>query len=251
MADPGRVGAAVEQQLGGVALAAVGGAPQRVVELLARGRRGCGELVADAVGEAERGGLPEVGARAAFQQPAGGVPLAEGDGVGHRGAAGDHGAVGLDVGAGVEQRVERLDVVAAGRPVQRRLAVRAGEARVDVGARGDQRGDLRGRLGNVARPVGDDVQQRPRLPALGIADPRAGQRGCSRRSCSQRRGVAGADDLGRPARQRAVRVQPRRVGGQLVLGPASAAARAAGRRRRARRRGWGSPACARSARRGP
>ena len=83
-----------------------------------------------------------------------------------RGAAADHGPVGLDVGARIEQRVERLDVVAARGPVQRSLGVRTGEARVDVGAGGDQRTDLGGRLGDVAGPVGDDVQQGPGLTAL-------------------------------------------------------------------------------------
>ena len=69
MADPGRVGAALQEQLGGLAPAAMRGAPQRVVEVLARARRAlwC-EFVADAVGEAERGRLPQVRVRAAFQQ---------------------------------------------------------------------------------------------------------------------------------------------------------------------------------------
>ena len=201
VSDPGRVGAAVEQQLGGVALAAVRGAPQRVVEVLLRAAAVCGELVADAVDQPERGGLPEVGARAAFEQPARGLPLPEGDGVGHRGAAADHGAVGFDVGAGVEQRVERLDVVAAGRPVQRRLGVRAGEARVDVGARGDQRGDLRG------RPRGTCPGQSVTTCSSVRDCPRRGRRaravassGCSRRSARSARGVAGADRLGEPSR---------------------------------------------------
>jgi hypothetical protein len=52
--------------------------------------------------------------------------------------------------------------------------MRAGEARVDVGAGGHQRLDLGARLGDVPRPVGDDVQQSARLPALGITDAHAG-----------------------------------------------------------------------------
>ena len=46
---------------------------------------------------------------------------------------------GLDVGAGIEKSIEYVDVVTAGRPVQRRLGVRAREPRVDVGTRLDQR----------------------------------------------------------------------------------------------------------------
>jgi hypothetical protein len=86
MPYPRRIGTARQQQLGRFALAAVGGAPQRIVEVLAA-RRGLFELVLDAVEEPERGGLPEGGAGAAFEQPPGGVPLAEGDRVGDRGAA--------------------------------------------------------------------------------------------------------------------------------------------------------------------
>jgi hypothetical protein len=97
------------------------------------------------------------------------------------GAAADQGAVCLDVSARVEQRVERLDVVAARRPVQRGLGVRAGEARVDVGASRDKRADLGRRLGRVAGPVGDDVQQRPGLAAL-VAQPRMGGGSCGCRT---------------------------------------------------------------------
>ena len=132
MSDPGGVGTAVQKDLGGLALAAVSGAPECVVEVFLGGR-GLGERVLDAVEESERGGLPEVGSCAAFEELPCGVPLAVGDRVGDRCAAGDDGAVGFDVGAGVQERVERVDVVAAGRPVQGRLAVRAGKARVDVG----------------------------------------------------------------------------------------------------------------------
>ena len=140
--DPGRVGAMGEQQLCGAASAAVRGAPQRVVEVGLRGRV-AGELLADAVGEPERRGLPEGRARAALEQPPSGPPLAESDGVGQRRPAAAR-TGGLDGGAGVEERVERLDVVAAGRPVQRCLRVRAGEAGVDVRAGRDERGDLLG-----------------------------------------------------------------------------------------------------------
>jgi hypothetical protein len=145
----------------------VGGAPQRVVEVLVRGL-GPGQLLADAVEEPERGRLPEVGARTAFEQPAGGVPLTE------------------------------SDVVAAGRPVQRGLGMRTGEARVDVRAGGDERADLGAGLRDVPGPVGDDVQQRPRLSLLGVADPGGRKPGVLAKEPLQLCGLAGADDLGRP-----------------------------------------------------
>src|SRR5919107_1843995 len=64
---PGRVRTGLQVRLGGVAPAAVRGAPQGVVELLPGGRR-LRELVAEAVDEAQAGGLPQGGARAAFEQ---------------------------------------------------------------------------------------------------------------------------------------------------------------------------------------
>src|SRR4051794_6954535 len=96
VSDPGGVGTTIDEQLSHVALTAVGGAPEGVVEIVLGGPD-ARQLVANAVRQAERGGLPQGGARAAFEQPAGGLPLAEGDGVGHRRAAADDGAVGLDV----------------------------------------------------------------------------------------------------------------------------------------------------------
>jgi hypothetical protein len=47
--------------------------------------------------------------------------------------------------------------------------VRPGEACVDIGAGGDQRGDLRGRLRHVPGPVGDDTVLEP-LRRTGRAD---------------------------------------------------------------------------------
>jgi hypothetical protein len=61
--------------------------------------------------------------------------------------------------------------------VQRRLGVRPGEARVDGGARGDQHADLGRGIGHLSGPVGDDVQQRPGLPALGVTEPGVGKFG--------------------------------------------------------------------------
>lgn len=67
--------------------------------------------------------MPQRGARPALDQPPGRPPLTKGHRVVERCAAGDHGSGCLDVGAGVDQRTERIDVVAARGPVQRRLGV--------------------------------------------------------------------------------------------------------------------------------
>ena len=201
MADPRRVGAVLEQYRRRLALPAVGRAPERVVEVPLRGRRV--EPLRDAPAEPEGGRLPQVRVRAALQQAPRGRPLAERDGVGERGPAGDHRAAGLDVRTRVEERVERLDVVVAGRPVQRRLGVGAREAGTGVGARRDEEPDLGRRLGHVPGPVGEDVEQRPRLALA--PDPS----GCQPRVLAQQRRERG----GR------LRAQGRRdADGELVVG---------------------------------
>ncbi len=71
----------------------------------------------DAVDEAKRRRVPERGVRAVLDQPAGGVPLTESRGVVQWGDASDHRAGRFDVGAGLDERLERFDVVAAGSPM--------------------------------------------------------------------------------------------------------------------------------------
>jgi hypothetical protein len=99
--------------------------------------------------------------------------------VGERRAAVDDRAVGFVICAGIKYRVEDVDVVAAGGPVKRCLAVRAGEPGVDVGSRCDQDADGVLCVGEVAGVVGCDVQQRARLLAAAISpdDPRGRKRG--------------------------------------------------------------------------
>ena len=91
-----------------------------------------------------------------------------------RRATTDHRAARLDVRALVEQGVQHLDIVAAGRPMQRRLGVRPGEPSIDVRACIDQRPDRLGAVREVARPVGHDVQQRAGhtlpLGVVGVAE---------------------------------------------------------------------------------
>ncbi|GAA2260823.1 hypothetical protein GCM10010104_67830 [Streptomyces indiaensis] len=95
-----------------------------------------------------------------------GTPLAEPPGVGERGATADHRAGRLDVGARRDERVEHRHVVAAGRPVQRRLRVRPVETGTRIGPGGDQDRDRLGTAREVPRPVGRDVQQAAGAPAV-------------------------------------------------------------------------------------
>ena len=75
-------------------------------------------------------GIPNV----TIHWPMGGIPLGEHNCVGERRAAGQNRTVRLDVGAGVEQGIDGIDVVRTGRPVQRCLPMRTGEARPSTAA---------------------------------------------------------------------------------------------------------------------
>ncbi len=104
VANPVDVGAAVEEVVGGGALAAVAGEPECLGDFFGGPRLGrVLEVARDAIHQAQRGGLPEVGLGTALDQSPRGFPLAEGHGVGQRCATGDDGAVGFDIGAEVEQ----------------------------------------------------------------------------------------------------------------------------------------------------
>jgi hypothetical protein len=137
----------------------VAGTPEGAVDLLRRWRLGAGEIPLQAIQQPQRRRIVDGGLRTALDQPMRGLPLPKRPGVRQRGAAGDDAAGRLDVGARVDERVQHLHVVAAGRPVQRRLLVRAAEPGVDLGARLDQERHGRGAVGEVAGPVGGDVQQ--------------------------------------------------------------------------------------------
>ena len=81
----------------------------------------------------------------------------------------------LDVGAAVDQRPGHLDVIAAGRPVQRRLGVPASFHRgAGIGAAVDQDGDDLRPAREEPRPVGRGVQRRSRA-AFVVNDSRRGQ----------------------------------------------------------------------------
>lgn len=90
------------------------------------------------------------------------MPLLEAACIRQRGTATEHCAGRLDVGTSVEQRVERLDVVATCRPVQGCLLMSSTEPRVDLRAGPDQRRHGHRDVGEVPGPVGGDVEQRAR-----------------------------------------------------------------------------------------
>ena len=145
--------------------------------------------------------MPQAELVAALDESASGVPLTEGGGVVQGSSAADDCAGRLDVRTGVEQRVENLDVVAAGGPVQRGLGVGAVEAGVDVGAGGDEHADDGGSVGVVAGPVSGDVQQRARhalTPAsFGLAaQPGGGEFRVGGEQALELGQLAGADRLG-------------------------------------------------------
>lgn len=129
--DPVQLGTAVQQVGRAPLLSAVAGTPEGAVDLLRRWRLGAGEVPLQAIQQPQRRRIVDGGLRTALDQPLRGLPLPERPGVRQRGAAGDDAAGRLDVGARVDERVQHLHVVAAGRPVQRRLLVRAVEPGVD------------------------------------------------------------------------------------------------------------------------
>jgi len=123
------------------------------------GGRGVREERDDTVHQTERRRLPKRRLRVALDESTSGVPLAERRGIGEWRPAADYCARRFDVGAGIEERVESFDVVAARRPVQRGLRVWASEPRVHVGTSVDQRVHDRCTVGKVPRPIGRHVQQ--------------------------------------------------------------------------------------------
>jgi hypothetical protein len=100
---------------------------------------------------------------AAGDEEAGDVPAAVADRVVEWGS--DRAVWDFHVGAAVDERGRDVDVVAAGRPVQRRLGAWLGVSVVGVGAGRDEDGDDLRAVGEVARPVGHDVQRRAGLEA--------------------------------------------------------------------------------------
>ena len=98
------------------------------------------------------------------------MPAAVADGIGQRCA--DRPARNIDVRATIDQGCGHVDVITAGRPVQRRLVAPGGVTEAGVRPRLDQQVDDLRAVGELTRPVGDQVQQAPEA-ALAVHQPGA------------------------------------------------------------------------------
>ena len=116
---------------------------------------------------------------------------------------GQYRTVRLDIGAGVEQGIDGIDVVRTGRPVQRCFPMRTGEASVDCGAGGCQQSNGSGDGRVVPRPVGGDVQRGAR--GRSVAETLKRKRRMRGQQLRQTGEVSTADQLGERNHHRVVR----------------------------------------------
>lgn len=160
VSGPVPIGASRQQQLGGATLTAVTRGPEPRVAVPLRDGAGT-ESRCERIGKPQRCLLPAAGCRAPFEQAHGSDPLPEHGRVKQRRSrpVTDGAARGVDVRAQVEQRVHRGDVAAAGRPMQRRLSVRAVEGGVHVRTGIHEDVDRRSDVRRVSGSVGGDVQE--------------------------------------------------------------------------------------------
>jgi hypothetical protein len=133
--------------------------------------------------------------RSALDEPSCCLPLTECHGVGQRRAPADHCAGRFDVRSGVDQGLENVEVVAAGRSVERCLGVSAAaEPRVHVGASLDERAHDRRTVGEVSGPIRGDVQQRVGRPIV-VANGRRSEAGVVVQQLRQRCEITGPDGV--------------------------------------------------------
>ena len=168
--DPVEVRASLQQVRGRIPLTAVAGTPEGLGDHLRIWSRSFGEDSFDSVQQPEGGSFTQPGTRPSLDESPGRCPIAESTGVGQRAPATEDSSSRLDVGSGIDQRIEHRDVIAARGPVQWRFAVSAEPAvGIHIGASSDQTcHDVR-TVGEMPRPVSCRMQQRP-VAAL-IADP--------------------------------------------------------------------------------
>ncbi len=108
----------------------------------------------------QSGRLPQAAdARAVGDKQPGHMPAPIADSIGQRRA--DRPAGNLDIRAAIDQGSGHVDVIAAGRPVQRRLVAPGGMAEARVCPDLDQQVHDFRTVGEITRPVGDQVQQGP------------------------------------------------------------------------------------------
>ena len=121
--DPVDVGTAGEEKLRHSPLAAVAGAPESARDRIGGWRFAASEVRFQAVHQPKRGGIGECGAGAPLDEPTGGIPLPESTRIREWRTTADYAAGRFDVRAGLDQRIEHRDIVAARRPMQWRLGV--------------------------------------------------------------------------------------------------------------------------------
>ena len=168
--DPVEFRASLQQVLGRTALTAVAGTPEGFGDHLRFWSGSFGENSLDSVQQPEGGSFTQPGACPSLDESPGCCPIAESTGVGQRATATEDSSSRLDVGSGIDQRIEHRDVVAARGPVQWRFAVSAEPAVcIHIGASSDQTSHDNRTVGEVPWPVSCRVQQCP-VGAL-IADP--------------------------------------------------------------------------------
>ncbi|GIQ63857.1 hypothetical protein PACILC2_24250 [Paenibacillus cisolokensis] len=106
--------------------------------------------------------MPERHLRSALNQSMRRSPLCKSDCIVQRRASGDHGTGRLDIGAGIKKSVKDFDIIAACRPMKRRLGVRPGEPSVHIRAGLDEDGYGLRTAREVTGPVCRYMQQRAR-----------------------------------------------------------------------------------------
>jgi hypothetical protein len=99
------------------------------------------------------------------------MPATEGDRIVERRTAPDAPTRRLEIGAGVDQHLGHIEIVAAGRRVQWCLGMTPSrDRRVRIGVGVEQQPRDLGSVGEVAGPVGHEMQRRARHP-LAVLEP--------------------------------------------------------------------------------
>ena len=160
-----------------MSLAAVAGEPEGIVDHMLS-RRHTRKALLNPVEQSERRGFRERRLGPAFHKTLRRIPLGKCDGIGERRAARDDCAIRVDVGAGVDQRVNCGNVVGTCGPVQRSLSVGSRTSSINVSAGRHEKRNRRDAVGIVAGPVCHHMEQRARHAAGPVvAEPHAGEAG--------------------------------------------------------------------------
>lgn len=168
-----------------------------VPPLMSCSRAPIGEVLLQAIHQAERRCVPDRRLCSTFDQPTSGFPLAEANCIVQWRATGDNRTGRFDVSASVEQGIQCLNIVAASCPVQRPFLMRPVAVRVHISTLLDECGDRLANIRKVTWPVDCRANERIRKRlsiASGTASNRGiGQAGVFRQQTSERIEVADAN----------------------------------------------------------